>query len=664
MAIVLSCKPTSNYSHSTITSRYGGRTLNGKKGFHYGIDLAPRQRRVDGDPIYAAQGGVVKRVTYDAGGYGAYIVIEHQRYGFCSLYGHLSAQLVSEGEFVNPGQQIGKMGSTGRSTGTHLHFELRNVRYSQFNSVRHNKAYVVDPQPYLDKSSVGFSTNEEGQNGYSPIVYNSPFSDGFDYTYEKVIIKKNSLSKTGNMLFGRKYRIMVFNKTNKGYDVSDLHVTFDISKSLTMDNTSGMVRIYNLNIVTENDLIMNCNRVTIEAGYEGLYGLIYDGDVIQGIRGVENGTDEYLDLICMDGDRFLNSGFTSYSIAKGASKRDAAKAICNTATNAAQIDDISTAFTKSKYIRGKVIFGKAKDYLSQMASSENANFYIDNGKVKLTSVTDLPKNSILSLDSSSGLIGSPQQTSEGITFQCLLNPRIKLNSLVHISNEQIIEQRYSDGNSIAYTLDSENLYRIIKIEFSGDTRGSNWYINCTGVSQAGAIPALVADIIGQTGAGLSDGSTYSSDYDDASGSVSYGTSGAKSFKSFMYYQSLTSKSSKQYKLQKRCTTDGNGLRRFRESLISYYVIAMGSYYGYTGQKLKITLTSGKEFYAIIGDTKADSETDALHKYHLHDGSEIEFIVDRKTFKKKNPKVIKTGDCSYLGFKGKISRCSKLGIINL
>ena len=65
-----------------------------------------------GSNIYAAQGGVVKYTGYDADGYGNYVIIEHQRYKFCTLYAHLSAFGVSVGNFVNPGDVIGKMGST------------------------------------------------------------------------------------------------------------------------------------------------------------------------------------------------------------------------------------------------------------------------------------------------------------------------------------------------------------------------------------------------------------------------------------------------------------------------------------------------------------------------------------------------------------------------
>lgn len=88
--------------------------------FHTGIDLV----EPFGSPVYAADDGIVALVGTSTSGYGNYVVIAHSG-GLDTLYGHLSAALVKVGQTVNQGQPVGLEGSTGNSTGPHLHFELR-----------------------------------------------------------------------------------------------------------------------------------------------------------------------------------------------------------------------------------------------------------------------------------------------------------------------------------------------------------------------------------------------------------------------------------------------------------------------------------------------------------------------------------------------------------
>ncbi len=101
-----------------VTSSYGYRRSFHRN--HYGTDI----KVYVGDTIYAAFAGKVRIVAYEGRGYGKYVVIRHPN-GLETLYGHMSKQLVSEDQVVKAGQPIGLGGNTGRSTGSHLHFETR-----------------------------------------------------------------------------------------------------------------------------------------------------------------------------------------------------------------------------------------------------------------------------------------------------------------------------------------------------------------------------------------------------------------------------------------------------------------------------------------------------------------------------------------------------------
>ena len=111
--------------YSKISSYYGWRFNN--TDFHTGIDITGAG--VHGAPVVAANTGTVvhtKSCPYNgySYGYGTYVIVDHGG-GITTLYAHLSAISVNVGDIVVMGQQIGKLGNTGWSTGAHLHFEVR-----------------------------------------------------------------------------------------------------------------------------------------------------------------------------------------------------------------------------------------------------------------------------------------------------------------------------------------------------------------------------------------------------------------------------------------------------------------------------------------------------------------------------------------------------------
>lgn len=114
-----------------IASDFGYRT-NPYVGFHYGVDIGMAM----GTPICAVEDGTVTTSVHGSGGYGYYIIIDHAD-GVQTLYAHCSELLVSVGDEVKKGDVIAKVGSTGRSTGPHVHFEIRI------------DGKCVDPLPYI-----------------------------------------------------------------------------------------------------------------------------------------------------------------------------------------------------------------------------------------------------------------------------------------------------------------------------------------------------------------------------------------------------------------------------------------------------------------------------------------------------------------------------------
>lgn len=188
------CMPTPS---QRVTSNYGYRRS--FRRMHKGIDV----KVYTGDTIYAAFSGKVRIVAFDRYGYGNYVGIRHPN-GLETFYGHLSKQLVKNNQIVKAGEPIGLGGNTGRSTASHLHFEIRFMGIAidpaeMFDFV----AQDVTGDYYLfRKNGKGMAINSSDAARYPAKVIAS--SDNKQQE-EKVVAAKNTTSvekkakKTGNV---------------------------------------------------------------------------------------------------------------------------------------------------------------------------------------------------------------------------------------------------------------------------------------------------------------------------------------------------------------------------------------------------------------------------------------------------------------------------------
>lgn len=184
-SVVISCKGFTPPYVGTITSRFGPRW----RRIHYGIDIALDS----GDPVVSAFDGKVRITRYDRGGYGYYVVVRHPN-GLETVYGHLSQIKVFEGQNVIAGQTIGLGGSTGRSTGPHLHFETRFL------------GNPINPEKIID-----FQTNSVLAENYFLVK-----SSAFDYAYNRSSRSYNSNNNNNRSSNGRRR----FHKVRRGDTLS------------------------------------------------------------------------------------------------------------------------------------------------------------------------------------------------------------------------------------------------------------------------------------------------------------------------------------------------------------------------------------------------------------------------------------------------------------
>lgn len=142
-----------------FTSGFGVRSdpFQARAAMHPGIDLAGPV----GTPIYATADGTVLRAGWNSGGYGNLVEIDHGR-GIATRYGHMSAVLVSAGQHISRGQLIGRMGSTGRSTGSHLHYEVRI------------DGRAVNPIPFMKSTDYLLAIQKGGSSSMDQVAMGGP----------------------------------------------------------------------------------------------------------------------------------------------------------------------------------------------------------------------------------------------------------------------------------------------------------------------------------------------------------------------------------------------------------------------------------------------------------------------------------------------------------
>jgi len=159
--------------YNRINSNYGYRAR--FKRMHKGIDLHIKMN----DTIYAAFSGVVRLTNYEGKGYGNYVILRHGNQ-LETVYGHLNRFLVKKGQHVKAGQPIALGGSTGRSTGPHLHFETRYMGYAinpsaifDFNQrtihtdyYTFNKKTYTQPRSYSQKKEMASSKQNQSEARY------------------------------------------------------------------------------------------------------------------------------------------------------------------------------------------------------------------------------------------------------------------------------------------------------------------------------------------------------------------------------------------------------------------------------------------------------------------------------------------------------------------
>jgi len=286
--------------------------------------------------------------------------------------------------------------------------------------------------------------------------------------------------------FGRKCSV-VLASGEKAIDLSALRVTFHVRQHDLQTPNTCVVRIYNAAADTIRKAQAEFTRLVLSAGYQdGPFGVIFDGTIVQTKKGRENATDTCFDIVAADGDEAYNFGVVNGTLAAGVTPNQQIAAIVGAmAQHGVTLGYVPPDLPGEGLPRGKAFFGMAKDALSDIAKTTGTTWSIQNGQVQFLPIGgNLPGPAVV-LNSATGMIGIPEQTENGITVRCLINPNLRLGGRIQINNADI--QRAQLNPSLSGQLAFDNLqatapipdgdgfYTCLVVEHQGDTRGSDWY---------------------------------------------------------------------------------------------------------------------------------------------------------------------------------------------
>lgn len=276
--------------------------------------------------------------------------------------------------------------------------------------------------------------------------------------------------------------LIVFGRDQKGLDLSELRIKFSVKRSDTMTPNTADIRVYNLDLQTAIKIRKEFTRVILQAGYQGNFGVIFQGNIKQVILGRESATDTFIDIVAGDGDRAYNFAVVNSTVAAGCTQADQ----ITTAVGAMKPKGVSAGHvgdtTPVQLPRGKVMYGNARNYLRSVAQTTQSTWSIQDEKVTFVSKKAYLPGERVIITSKSGMIGTPQQTNEGVNVKTLLNPNIKISSRIQIDNASIelVKINLSVPNSAANIpapVTADGVYYVLVAEHTGDTRGIEWYTN-------------------------------------------------------------------------------------------------------------------------------------------------------------------------------------------
>ncbi len=303
--------------------------------------------------------------------------------------------------------------------------------------------------------------------------------------------------------WNRKISLILGSSTGDGIDLEGLRIVFKVKKQDFETPNTLEVTIYNPSEDTIKRTKKEFTDIVLQAGYEGNFGVIFKGTIVQTFTSREGGTDTYLRIIATSGDEAYNFAIVNESIEAGGSYSDMTQAAFKSMSEKGVTKGYESAEDLSPFTfpRGQVLYGPARKYMQVAAESTQQTWTIDDGKLQIIPIQGYLPDEAVVLNFESGLIGTPEQTEEGIKIRALLNPLLVPGGRVQVDSglikEQTFNTKYGAPNFRSF-LDADGFYRIIATEHEGDTRGNSWYTDliCVSIDDSAPVGSKLLDTKG------------------------------------------------------------------------------------------------------------------------------------------------------------------------
>lgn len=282
--------------------------------------------------------------------------------------------------------------------------------------------------------------------------------------------------------FGRKASLLMVG-TTRALDLSDMHFRFQISQGDVGTPNNARVLVWNLRPETMKQVRGEFSRVVIQAGYEGSFGVIFDGTVKQFAIGKSSPVDSFLEIRAAEGDIGFTTGLVSKTFEAGTNPQ--AMMAESISAMGLKLVEFPTNNVIGNLARGRVLFGMARAAAQTLADSVLSSWSIQGGEVQVIPLSKYRDGEAVIINSLTGMVGIPEQTPEGVKVRCLLNPRIACGSRIRLNNKDITQQdvksivpfnvRVGTLFTAPLATGADGDYRVLVHDLEGDTRGNEFY---------------------------------------------------------------------------------------------------------------------------------------------------------------------------------------------